>query len=236
MSRTMNPNRDSAAVRRVAVIGAAVAALIIPSTGRAQGALGVPLTGRNNLSFYSAQLTRDGGAEMTTLFGAMYAHRFDLADQARRWSLQLRGAFRPSEDEQSGVADLAASVGVSQDVGAMRGLSVAASIGGSLQAWAEDAENTGRARTIVPASVGVSYDLHLGKVTLSPFSSASIARYSVRSYVNDVKVSTEHGWDTYYQTGATFSLRDLAVTISDISGEVGMPRRSRWVLSAGIAF
>lgn len=236
MSRSTNTRRESSIVRNVVLAGAAVAALIAPSTGRAQGALGVPLNGPNNLSFYSAELTRDGGSETTTLFGLMYARRLGAPDQAMRWSLQFRGAVRPSEDEQKGIADLAAAIAVSHDLAAVPGLSVAASVGGTVQAWAEDGENTGRARVMAPASAGISYDLRLGKVTLSPFTMATIARYDLRSYENDVKVSMERGWDAYYQTGATIRLRDVAVTISDISGEVGMPKRSRWALSAGIAF
>ncbi|HEX9563257.1 MAG TPA: hypothetical protein VF981_04770 [Gemmatimonadaceae bacterium] len=237
MSRTTNStNRMSVVRSRVLVVAASLVAGVVPTAATAQDALGVPFIGSNNLSFYTAQLTRDGGAETTTLLGMIYAHRFGAANNPTRMSLQLRGSARPFEDVSAGILDVATRVSVSHDVRAVRGLSVAGSLGAGVTAWGDDRANTGRLHVSLPASGGVSYDIRLGGVTISPFASASIARYDLRTYLDEERQSMDRGWDASYTTGTSLRVRDIVVTTSRIAGEQGMPDRSRWAFTAGISF
>ncbi len=228
--------RSSASL--AAVIGASLVSLatFVPLASHAQDALGTPFIGRHLLSFQTAQNTRTGGPATTNTFGLLYGHRFGPRDGQSHVNLVVRTGARPLEGTDSGVLDLAATLGVSQQLPALPGLSVAASTGIGLMAWSDDAAGTGRANFSVPANAGVSYALHLGGATLSPFAMGTVARYDVRNAVNDERVSREVGWDSYYATGATLRLREVAFATSRIVGERGMPQRSRWTFSAGISF
>ncbi len=236
MSSPFAQSRSSRSARLAAASAFLAAAALVAAPLAAQTALGTPFIGANNLSFTSSQLTRTGGPEITTLFGAAYARRFGAASRAVHTSLAVRAVARPFDEVKSGVLDLSATLGVSYDVPGTSGLSVAASTGIGMMAWGDDVANTGRSYLTIPANAGVSYDLHLKRATFSPFVMASLARYDHRTYLNDVRQTGTTGWDTNYRLGASVRLSEVVLTTARIIGEEGMPSRSRWAFSAGVSF
>ncbi|HEY7234804.1 MAG TPA: hypothetical protein VH539_11685 [Gemmatimonadaceae bacterium] len=220
----------------LASLAVVAATMLDASTLSAQAALGAPFIGSNNLSFYSSELTRSGNEETTSMYGLLYGHRFGSTGDSTRLTMMLRGSARAFDDVKAGILDVATTVGVSHDVSAVRGLSVAASTGLGMMAWGDDIAHTGRLRVTIPANAGASYDLHVRSATISPFAMGTVARYDWRTSVNDVRDSVRDGWDAYYTTGVSLRLKDVVVTSSRIIGEYGMPNRSRWAFAAGLSF
>jgi len=218
-----------------AAVIASLAALL-PATAIAQAALGTPFIGGNVLSFQFAQATRNAGPTTTTTFGVLFGHRFGSSDAHSNVNVVVRASARPLEGVDTGVLDFAATVGVSQKVGGLPNLSVAASTGLGLMAWNDDAAKSGRAQISIPANAGVSYAVKLGYATIAPFAMGTVARYDQRNSVNDVEQSKDKGWDTHYTTGASLRLKEVVLTSSRIVGEHGMSTRSRWTFSAGVSF
>lgn len=210
--------------------------LLAASPSLAQDALGTPFIGRNLYSFHAAQNTRSGGPAQTTTFGAVYGHRFGATDASSHVTLVVRASARPLDGVDTGVLDLAATVGISRDVRILPNLSLAASTGFALMAWSDDAAKTGRAQFSIPANAGLSYAIKLGGATLAPFAMGTLARYDLRRAVDDVQVSRDTGWDSYLSTGASLRLREVVFNIARVDGEHGMPTRSRWTFSAGVSF
>ena len=202
----------------------------------AQDALGTPFIGRTLLSFQAAQNSRIGNAAQTTTFGAIYGRRFGDNNANARVHLVLRASARALDGVDTGVLDFAATVGISRALAPLPNLSVAASTGAGLMAWNDDAAHTARAQFSLPANAGLSYALKLGGATLSPFVMGTVARYDVRNGLNDVQVSRDTGWDTYYTSGAALRFREVVLSTSVIDGERGMPTRSRWTFAAGVSF
>lgn len=220
-----------------AIVAATLAGVLAaPASAGAQAALGTPFIGANLLSFHSAQNTRSGGAATTTTFGLVYGHRFGQRDAVSRLNMTVRASARPLEGVDSGVLDVAATVGVSRTITGLERLSVAASTGMGMMAWSDDVATTGRVQLSIPANAGVSYALRIRNATLSPFAMGSVAHYDLRTSLDDVQLTRESGWDSYYTTGASLRLREVVLTASRIVGEHGMPTRSRWAASAGISF
>ncbi len=228
---------QSSVVRSGARAAIALLTLTVAAApARAQDALGTPFIGRNLFSFHTAQNTRSGGPATTQTFGAIYGHRFGAADATSNVHLVVRASARPLEKTDSGVLDLAATFGASQAVAGIPNLSVAASTGVGLMAWSDDAAKTGRVQMQIPANAGLSYAIRIGGATLSPFAMGTLARYDLRTSLDDVQQTREKGWDTYYTSGASLKLHELVLTSSVTSGEHGMPNRSRWAFSAGVSF
>lgn len=219
-----------------AAAAAAMLAALAPALVHAQDALGTPFIGNHLISFHTAQNTRLDRPAATNTFGVLYGQRFRASASGSHVNLTVRASARPLEGVDSGILDFAATVGLSRQLSALPALSFAASTGVGLMAWADDAAKTGRANFTVPANAGVSYALHIGGATLSPFAMGSMARYDLRNAVNDERTSRETGWDSYYATGATLRLREVALSTSRIAGERGMPSRSRWAFAAGVSF
>jgi len=202
----------------------------------AQTALGTPFIGANNLSYHLAELTRSGGAEITRVHGISYGHRFGAADRATHTTMVFRGSARPFDDVNAGVLDVAGAVGLSHASRAVTGLSVAASAGVGVMAWGDDIAKTGRMQITIPVTAGAGYDLRFRGVTLSPFAKATIARYDLRTYLDDERQSLDSGWDASYTSGVSVRLKEVVFTSTRIVGEHGMPERSRWAFSAGISY
>jgi len=236
MSRYM-PNHSGLFIAR-SLTALVALTIVAPATNSlsAQAALGTPFIAKNNLSFHSSQLTRSGGSETTTMFGVVYGHRFGAADAQSNITMVVRGSARPLDQIDSGVLDVAANVGITRSVAALPKLSLAASTGVGLMAWSDGAANTGRLNVTVPVNAGLSYDFHVRTATISPFAMGSVARYNLRTSLNDVVQTTDKGWDAHYTTGASLRLREVVLTSSRIVGEYGMPAKSRWAFSAGISF
>lgn len=214
----------------IATIG--LGAVTVP----AQAALGTPFIHSNTLTIRAAQLSRSGGPETTTMFGIEYGRRFGQGDTATRKTLVLRGSARAFDEVEAGVLDISATVGISRQLSRVRGLSVAASTGLGMKAWGDDIANTGRVYLTIPANAGASYDLRVRGATISPFVMGTVSRYDLRTSVDDVRESVDQGWDAHYTTGASLRLKKIVMTSSRVSGEYGMPDRSRWMFSAGVSF
>lgn len=223
---------------RINAIPAAVTAatILFASTVSAQAALGTAFIRSNNLSFYTSELTRTGGEQTTNMFGIVYGHRFGGSGDLTRPTLVIRGSGRAFDDVQSGILDVAATVGISRDIAALPGLSLAASTGLGMMAWGDNIARTGRLHVTIPANAGVSYDVRVRGATISPFATGTVTRYDLRTAVNDVQESVRGGWDGLYTTGVSLRLKEVVVTSSRIVGEYGMPNRSRWAFSAGVSF
>lgn len=234
MSRNIQPSIALRSGARAAI--ALLTLTVAAAPASAQAALGTPFIGRNLFSFHTAQNSRSGGAATTQTFGAIYGHRFGALDATSNVHLVVRFSARPLEGKDTGVLDMAATVGGAQEVPGIPNLSVAASVGAGLMAWADDAAKTGRAQLQIPVNSGVSYAIKLGSATLSPFAMGTLARYDLRTSLDDVQQTRERGWDTYYTSGASLKLREVVLTSSVTSGEHGMPNRSRWAFSAGVSF
>lgn len=231
----------SPAGRRTSTLIAAAAiattlTVLASAPALAQDALGTPFIGNHLLSFHTAQNARLGEPATVNTFGVLYGQRFRASGAGSNVNVVLRASARPLEGVDTGVLDFAATVGVSQQVSALPGLSLAASTGVGLMAWNNDATKEARANFSVPANAGVSYALRIGGATLSPFAMGTLARYDERNALNDERISREVGWDGSYATGATLRLREVAISSSRIAGERGMPHRSRWAFAAGISF
>jgi len=236
MSRTLLQVTRNAVVRtRAAVAAVAISGLL--ATGlQAQAALGTVFIGKHTLTFQSSELTRAAGAELTTLFGVAYGRRYGQATDATRMTMVLRGTARPFEASNAGVFDGSAALGVNHDVRIVPGLSVAASAGAGAMAWGDDEARTGRLRLTFPVNAGAAYDIRVGRATIAPFAMATLARYDMRNYLDDVRTSSHKGWDGAYTIGTSLRLSEVVLTSSRIVGEYGMPNRSRWAFSAGISF
>jgi hypothetical protein len=233
MSRSLMQYAGPALARGRATLPIAMTALI-GSTLPAQTALGTPYIGSNTLSFYSTELPRSGAPETATTYGVAYGHRFGMAESATRMTMLVRLNAR-AIDEEKGLAEFAARVGVSHDVRQVPGLALAAAWGVGAIAWGDNAADTGRVHFTIPAEVGASYDLRIGSATVSPFASASMQRYNRRTGIESPEV-VEKGWDATYTTGVSLRLSEIVLTSSRIAGEWGMPQRSRWAFSAGVSF
>ncbi len=204
----------------------------------AQAPLGVPYIGDNHLSFYSTELTTDGiGTGTSSLYGGRYGHRFGQAEDATRFSLLGQVAGRERQDPRGGILDVSLSAGWTRRWDELDSrLSTTAAVGMSALVWAEDEPDTGLARLSLPLTVGVGYDLHIGGATVTPFVAPGIARYNARRYVDNVRVTTDEGWDARFTAGTSLRLKELVLTTSRIRGEQGLPNRSRWAFAAGISF
>ena len=204
----------------------------------AQAPLGVPYIGDNHLSFYSTELTTDGiGTGTSTLYGGRYGHQFGNAEDETRFSLLGQLAVRDRQDPTGGIVDVSVTAGWTRRWSELDAdLSTTAAVGMSALAWGQDTPDTGLARLSLPLTVGVGYDLHLGSATVTPFVAPGIARFNTRTYVDNVRVTTEEGWDARFTAGTSLRLRELVLTTSRIRGEQGLPNRSRWAFAAGISF
>lgn len=202
----------------------------------AQSALGTPFIRDNVLAFRSTQIGESGAPALTTTYGAAYAHRYGNSERPTRPFLTLRTSARSLDAGTVGILEAGISLGLEHQVRAVRGLSLAASLGASAVGWGDDAVDTGRLLTQVPASLGVSQDLHLGSATLAPFILGTAGRYATRTSLNDVVQSKESGWDASYAIGASFRLKEVVLTSTRYIGEQGFTHKNRWSFLAGVSF
>jgi hypothetical protein len=222
-------------IQRLTVAAIGFALVSAPSL-RAQAPLGAPFIGDNVLSFQSAEITRNGGAETTTLFGLAFGHRFGSDSAANRVTMLLRGTARAFDDVESGIMNFAASAGLSRRIAVLPAASVAASTGIEMMAWGDDIAETGRLRLSVPMNLGVSYALRLGAATIEPFVAGAVSYYDLRTGSYDARESVRAGWDSHHVLGASLRLKEVVASASRIVGEYGMPHRSRWAVAAGISY
>ncbi len=239
MSRTTLPPRlDARRAARLAVRGAVALALLaglVPELA-AQAALGAPFIGRHAIRFETAELTRDGSPEMTTVVGGSYGRQLGRPTGPSRFAIHFRGSARPFDDAEAGVLDVSSDITIDRAVRQLPGISVAGSLGLSMMGWGDDIAETGRLLVSVPMTAGVAYDLRIGGATLAPYFSYTIAAYDMRTGVDNVQTSRNTGWDARHAIGTSLRLKEVVLTSSRIVGEYGMPTGSRWTFSAGISY
>jgi hypothetical protein len=233
-TRNIHPHRRRGIVLLLAAIAAATG---VTDVG-AQASLGVPYIGNNHVSFYSTELTSDGvGVGSSKLYGGRYGHRFGGEASTHRFSILVQVAAKDYEAVSDGVYDVSLSAAMSRTLDDIdSALEVAASIGAEVKAWGFDPGDTGLARFSLPLTVGASYDLHLGAITLAPFVAPGGAYTLARRYVDDVRVMEDNAWDLRLTTGVSARLKEAVFTTSHIRGERGLPQSSRWTFAAGISF
>jgi hypothetical protein len=223
-----------------ALVGAFVGALAVGGAAplAAQAPLGVPYIGDNHVSFYSTELTTDGvGTGTSALYGGRYGHQFGHAGDATRFSLLGQVAARDRQDPRGGILDASVTAAWTRHwEGVDDRLSTTAAVGMNALLWGLDEPDTGLARLSLPLTLGVAYDLRVGRATLTPFVAQGIARFNTRSYVNGVRASTREGWDGRFTAGVSLRLRALVLTTSRIRGEQGLPNPSRWAFAVGVSF
>jgi len=204
----------------------------------AQSALGVPYIGSNHLSFYATELTSDGfGVAGSKLYGGRYGHRFGDEQATTRFSFLVQVAAKDYEAVSDGVYDVSLSAAMSRTMEEIDPrLELAASLGGEIKAWGFDPDDTGLARVSIPLTMGASFDLQLGAVTIAPFVAPGAAYTMARQYVDDVRVMRENAWDFRFTSGASVRLKEAVFTTSHVRSEHGLPQKSRWTFAAGISF
>jgi hypothetical protein len=222
----------SGATLRAALLLSTVAA----SGLSAQSALGTPFIQDNVLAFRSTQIGETGASALTTTYGAVYAHRYGGSEHATRPFLTLRTSARSLDAGNVGILEAGIALGMEHQVRAVRGLSLAASLGASAVGWGDDAVDTGRLLTQIPATLGISQDVHVGGGTLAPFILGSAGRYAIRTSLDDVVQSKESGWDASYAVGASFRLKEVVLTSTRFIGEQGFAHKNRWSFLAGVSF
>lgn len=242
MNRIMqirNPGRS----RKATVVNTAAAALLgLTMTAisvQAQQALGVPLAGKNNLSFSVTELSRDGISEKTAaVYGGIYARRLNAENSPVQFSVIVRTAVRALEKVSSeGIVDAGALLAATYRVNAF---SITGASGGTAVVWGKEANDDeldrGRLVARAPIIAGVAYDLRVGAATIAPFVSYTAAYSKERNYQDDEWVSTHKGWRYSNSSGVSVRFRGTALTVSEINRERGMPNRHRYLFTAGMTW
>lgn len=218
--------------------------LISASAGslQAQEAIGVPFVGKNHLSFYTTQVSRDGaGDQRAALYGGIYGRRFGDRAGKGEVSLSLRAGARSFDGTDDGIFDSALTLAATRSVPRLKQLNLTAAAGVGLMAWGQtspdsDIPDSGHLSLRVPVSAGLSYDVRIGSATFAPFATIIPAYSSERDYVDDDRVSTDGGWKVGGAFGVTARFRETVFSISGIHRERGMPHANRVAFSAGMSW
>jgi hypothetical protein len=237
-------NRNSGRSRKATVVNPAAAALrglaMTAVSVQAQQALGVPLAGKNNLSFSVTELSRDGvSSDETAVYGGIYARRLNSENSPVQFSVIVRTAVRALEKVSSeGIVDAGALLAATYRVNAF---SITGATGGTAVVWGKETTNDhqfdrGRLVARAPITTGVAYDFRVGSATIAPFVSYTAAYSKERNFQGDEWVSTHKGWRYSNSSGASVRFQKTVLTLSQISRERGMPNRNRVLFTAGMTW
>ena len=236
-------SRNSGRSRKATVVNTAAAALLglamTAVSAQAQQALGVPLAGKNNLSFSVTELSRDGiSEEQTAVYGGIYARRLNSETSPVQFSVIVRTAVRALEKVSSeGVVDAGALLAATYRV---KAFSITGASGGTAVVWGKEAGDDeldrGRLVARAPITAGIAYDLRVGSATVAPFLSYTAAYSRERNYQNDEWVSTHKGWRYSNSSGVSVRFRGTVLTVSEINRERGMADRNRVLVTAGMTW
>jgi hypothetical protein len=216
--------------------------LLTAGDALSQETIGVPYIGRNHLSLYTTDLSRDGiGQERVAVFGAVYGHRFGDRQGPLELSVVARAGARSFKNANDGILDSGLTLAATRAVPQLGHLNVTGSAGIGAMLWgqgaaAENAPDTGRLSLRVPLSAGVSYDLRIGGATVVPFAAVVPTYSSERDYIDDERIAEDSGLRVGRSLGMALRFKETVVSLSGIHGERGMPGSSRYVLSAGMSW
>jgi hypothetical protein len=221
-----------------------VASLLSLAYGSASGqeAIGAPFVGRNHLSFYTTELSRDGvSQERTAIFGGVYGRAFGERSGPVQISVLLRaGARNLPGGEDGGVLDTGITLAATRAMPGLSNLSVTGAAGIGAVLWGQDVApgqpDTGRMSVRVPLSAGAAYDLHLGGATIAPFAAVTGAYSREGDYVDDERVALDTGWKLGRATGISVRFQEMVLSISDVSRERGLPNNHRIIFNVGMSW
>lgn len=237
MTRTMM-DRTNRKVQNA--VGALIAmTLLTVNTVQAQSAIGVPFAGRNHLSVSATDLSRDGiGKQRATVFGAIYGRRLGGDSGRIQYSAIVRTALRAVNQSNDGIVDVGVTLAATRRL--VAGLSVTGAAGASAVVWGQQAngEQPDRGRVVArtPLSLGMAYDIQLGALTISPFSTVTGGYSSEREYVNEERVNLYTGWRFSNSSGVSVRLNEMVLTFTEIARERGMPNKHRMLFTAGMSW
>jgi len=243
MSANTQRSRQGSFARKLLSTGLLVAgAFGTGATGStAQEAIGVPFIGRNHLSFYTTELSRDGvGTERAALFGGTYGRTFGERNEGVQISVITRVGARAFGDLESGILDAAATVAATKAVPGLEKLSFSAAAEIGTMIWGQgsngSAQDSGRLSARVPFKAGAAYDLRAGRATITPFAWVTTAYARDTDYVNDRRVARESDWRVGYARGVAVRFDEIVMSLTDVSREPGLPHDHRLVFNVGMSW
>jgi hypothetical protein len=242
VNTTTQERSKSFAGRNVVRALVLAATLAIPAQGaHAQEAIGVPFVGKNHLSFYTTELSRDGiGQARTAIFGGTYGRRFGAGQGPVRLGMLLRAGARPL-DEHDGILDAGATLTATASMPGAERLTMTASAGVGAVLWGQASPetgepDTGRRSVKVPLGAGAAYSLRAGRATISPFAMITGSYSREDDYVNDESVARESGWRLGSAAGVSVGFREMVLSLTDLRNERGLPNDHRVIFSVGISW
>jgi len=243
MSATYRSRARVAAIDILKATLLATSLVGIASTAvNAQEAIGLPFVGKNHLSFYTTELSRDGiGQERASIFGGVYGRTFGDGQGAAQLGMILHAGARGFDELDDGILDAGATLTATRSVPGLDRLSLTAAAGVGAMAWghgsaAAGEPGTGRLSVRVPLSAGMAYNVRAGRATIAPFVALTTAYSSERDYEDDQRVASDSGWRVGSATGVSVRFSELVLSVSDVRGERGLPHDHRVVFNVGISW
>lgn len=242
MNTTTRERSKSPAGRNVGRVLVLAVTLAIPAPrAHAQEAIGVPFVGKNHLSFYTTELSRDGiGEARAAIFGGTYGRRFGDGRAPVRIGVLLRAGARPL-DEHDGILDAGATLTATASMPGAERLTMTASAGVGAVLWGQSSQapavtDTGRRSVNVPLGAGAAYSLRAGRATISPFAMVLGSYSRENDYVNDVSVARESGWSLGHAAGVSVGFNEMVLSLTDLRNERGLPNDHRVMFSVGLSW
>jgi hypothetical protein len=208
----------------------------------AQEAIGVPFVGKNHLSFYTTELSRDGiGDERAAIYGGALGRRFGNRDETIEISMLVRAGARSFGAVDNGIIDAGGTVAATRSVPGLTSLSLTAAAGLGVMIWGQGSSGdglpeTGRLSTRVPLSTGAAYDVRLGRAVVSPFAMLTTAYSREGDYVDDERIALNSGWRVGNTTGVSVRFNEMVLSLADVRRERGMPHSHRVLFSVGMSW
>ena len=221
---------------RILTIAAATALAAGPSVALAQSCFGIPMTGKNYVGIEQRE-SWTGQGRQAAVYGARYANRFDAgAGVGIIASIEGAGGAMPGD---STAVHASASLSTSRRLSEIdRNATMCAGVGLEGRAFdhPNDDEDDGDGFGSIPLSLGFGYDVHLGRLTLTPYAAPTIAYYQFESepFRNGAR---QKGWDGYVTMGATAALFErFSVGASYRNGDRSLGESGRFAFTSGVSF
>jgi hypothetical protein len=211
-------------------------------SANAQEAIGVPFVGKNHLSFYTTELSRDGiGEERAAIFGGVYGRAFGERTGPVQISVLLRAGARALPGGEDGILDGGVTLAATRALPVITKLSLTGAAGVGAVIWGQKAEapgisDTGRMSVRVPLSAGAAYDLRAGGATIAPFAMITTAYTREGDYVDDERVALDSGWRVGSAAGVSVRFKEMVFSLSDVRRERGLPHNHRIIFNVGMSW
>jgi hypothetical protein len=218
--------------------------LTIASAGalHAQDAIGVPFVGKNHLSSYTTNVTRDGtAAERAAVFGGIYGRRFQDLAQGVEGSLSLHAGARAFDGPDDGIFDVGVNLAATRSIPQLAQLNLTVAAGAGVMGRGQnppgaDTPEVGHISVRMPISAGLSWDLQVRRATFAPFATIIPTLTSERDYIDDKRVSEDRGWKVGHAFGVSARFQETVFSLSSLHRERGTPEGRRVVFSAGMSW